>query len=127
MFSDPMENGVLKLHNVGPWGEYSKGGGIAAYNLAGLRQPYTFRPADIPDIEVSDTYWVYNILSHYQKFNRRCSQYDYDQYLNEQNCGHSIQEIPAQRLVAEKVHTYNRTDAAAYYCQHKKGGLRNAP
>lgn len=62
MFSDPMESGVLKLHNVASWGQAGKGGGIAAYNLTGQRQTYTFKPADISDIEVSDTYWVYDFF-----------------------------------------------------------------
>lgn len=62
MFSDPMESGVLKLHNVASWGEYGKGGGIAVYNLTGRRQPYTFKPADISDIEMSDMYWVYDFF-----------------------------------------------------------------
>ena len=62
IFSNPMENGVLKLHNVGSWGECGKGGGIAAYNLTGLRQSYAFKPADIPDIEMADAYWVYDFF-----------------------------------------------------------------
>ena len=62
IFSDPMESGVLKLHNVGSWGQSSKGGGIAAYNLTGKRQSYAFKPSDIPDIEASDTYWVYDFF-----------------------------------------------------------------
>ena len=62
IFFNPLENGVLKLHNVGQWGECRKGGGIAAYNLTGLRQSYTFKPADIPDVEVSDAYWVYDFF-----------------------------------------------------------------
>ena len=62
IFCNPMESGVLKLHNAASWGECGKGGGIAAYNLTGKRQTYTFRPADIPDIEVSDAYWVYDFF-----------------------------------------------------------------
>lgn len=62
VFSDPLESGVLKLHNVGSWGECGKGGGIAAYNLTRQRQPYTFKPEDIPDIEMADAYWVYDFF-----------------------------------------------------------------
>ena len=62
IFSNPLESGVLKLHNIAPWGEYGKGGGIAAYNLTGLSQSYTFKPEDIPDIELSDAYWVYDFF-----------------------------------------------------------------
>ncbi|MCI6732918.1 MAG: alpha-galactosidase [Lachnospiraceae bacterium] len=60
IFTDPMENGVLKLHNVAPWGADRKGGGIAAYNLTTQQQTVTFMPADIPDLAVSDQYWVYD-------------------------------------------------------------------
>ncbi|MDE6055491.1 MAG: alpha-galactosidase, partial [Lachnospiraceae bacterium] len=62
IFSNPMEIGVLKLHNVASWGEYDKGGGIAAYNLTGQRQSYAFKPTDIPDIDVTDAYWVYDFF-----------------------------------------------------------------
>lgn len=60
IFTDPMENGILKLHNVAPWGGDRKGGGIAAYNLTTQQQTVTFMPADIPDLAVSDQYWVYD-------------------------------------------------------------------
>ncbi|MDE7414844.1 MAG: alpha-galactosidase [Lachnospiraceae bacterium] len=62
IFSNPMEIGVLKLHNVASWGECGKGGGIAAYNLTSQRQSYAFKPTDIPDIEVTDAYWVYDFF-----------------------------------------------------------------
>ncbi|MDE7250670.1 MAG: hypothetical protein K2N82_12495, partial [Lachnospiraceae bacterium] len=62
IFLNPMERGVLKLHNVGSWGQSGKGGGIAAYNLTGQRQSYNFKPEDIPDIEMSDAYWVYDFF-----------------------------------------------------------------
>ena len=60
IFTNPMENGVLKLHNVAPWGGDRKGGGIAAYNLTTKQQTVTFMPADIPDLAVSEQYWVYD-------------------------------------------------------------------
>lgn len=60
IFSNPMESGVLKLHNVAPWGNFGKGGGIAVYNLTKSRQTFTLKPADIPDLEVSEMYWVYD-------------------------------------------------------------------
>lgn len=60
VFSDPTADGVLKLHNVASWGGGRKGGGIAVYNLTGRQQPFRFRPTDIPDLEVADTYWVYD-------------------------------------------------------------------
>ncbi|XCP86830.1 Sip1-related alpha-galactosidase [Roseburia hominis] len=60
VFSDPMADGVLKLHNVASWGNCGKGGGIAVYNLTDRKQSFTFRPTDIPDLEVADRYWVYD-------------------------------------------------------------------
>ena len=62
IFSDPTKEGVLKLHNVAPWGD-SKGGGIAAYNLTDRQQSFTFTPADIPDLPVCGQYWVYDYFS----------------------------------------------------------------
>ena len=58
-FSDPLAEGVLKLHNVAPYGD-RKGGGIAAFNLTGQRQGFSFQPSDIPELTVADTYWVYD-------------------------------------------------------------------
>lgn len=61
IFSDPMAGGVLKLHNVAPWGE-DKGGGIAVYNLTKDVQSFTFAPEEIPELaEVdADAYWVFD-------------------------------------------------------------------
>lgn len=56
-FSNPLEGGVLKLHNTASWGG-RKGGGIAAYNLTGERQTASFTPADIPELEMCERYWV---------------------------------------------------------------------
>lgn len=60
IFSDPMQNGVLKLHNVGSWGTDKKAGGVAVYNLTQQWQNYGFVPADIPDLEAAEVYWVYD-------------------------------------------------------------------
>ena len=62
VFSDPMKDGVLKLHNVAVWGWNRKGGGIAVYNLTERRQTFAFAPADIPDLDVCDQYWVYEFF-----------------------------------------------------------------
>ena len=62
VFSNPMEDGVLKLHNVAAWGEGRKGGGIAVYNLTEDRQAFTFAPADIPDLDGCGQYWVYDFF-----------------------------------------------------------------
>ena len=60
IFCNPMESGVLKLHNVATWGNCGKGGGIAVYNLTKSSQAFTLKPADIPDLEMSEMYWVYD-------------------------------------------------------------------
>lgn len=60
VFSDPMTDGVLKLHNIASWGESEKGGGIAVYNLTKQQQSFTLSPTDIPDLEVANMYWVYD-------------------------------------------------------------------
>ena len=63
IFSNPTVNGVLKLHNTASWGSREKGGGIAVYNLMKKEQPFTFRPADIPELEETDKYWVFDYFS----------------------------------------------------------------
>lgn len=59
VFSDPRAGGVLKLHNAAPWGA-GTAGGIAVYNLTGDRQSFSFSPRDIPELDRSDRYWVYD-------------------------------------------------------------------
>ncbi len=59
VFSDPRTGGVLKLHNAGPWGT-GVAGGIAVYNLTGEQQDFSFAPCDIPELEESGRYWVYD-------------------------------------------------------------------
>lgn len=59
VFSDPMKNGVLKIHNVASWGD-KNGGGIAVFNLTEEQQAFTFRPMDIPDLEKADEYWIFD-------------------------------------------------------------------
>lgn len=63
VFSDPMKTGVLKLHNAAPWGENQIGGGIAAYNLTGQPQTFSFTPADIPELTAADRYWLLDYFS----------------------------------------------------------------
>ena len=62
IFSNPLESGVLKLHNVASWGDGRKGGGIAGYNLTDVQQTITFSPEEIPDLDVSERYWVYDFF-----------------------------------------------------------------
>ena len=59
VFSDPRSGGVLKLHNAAPWGS-GMAGGIAVYNLTGEQQSFSFAPSDIPELEKSRRYWVYD-------------------------------------------------------------------
>ena len=59
VFSDPRSGGVLKLHNAAPWGSVMAGG-IAVYNLTGEQQNFSFAPSDIPELEKSRRYWIYD-------------------------------------------------------------------
>lgn len=59
IFSDPLSDGVLKLHNIASYGEL-KAGGIAAYNLTDKTQVLSFCPADIPDLPMAEAYWAYD-------------------------------------------------------------------
>lgn len=59
IFSNPLTHGVLKLHNIASYGDL-KAGGIAAFNLTDKTQVLSFCPADIPDLPVTDAYWVYD-------------------------------------------------------------------
>lgn len=61
-FSDPLTDGVLKLHNVAPYGN-GRAGGIAVYNLTGRKQQFSFAPADIPDLDMAESYRVYDYFS----------------------------------------------------------------
>ncbi len=60
IFADPMADGVLKLHNTASWGTCEKGGGIAVYNLTEKEQLFAFRPADIPELEEAEQYWIFD-------------------------------------------------------------------
>lgn len=74
-FSNPMDSGVLKLHNVAPWGGSQKGGGIAVYNLTKERQTAAFSAMDIPDLEVCRRYWVLDYFKGTVRFLDRAEQY----------------------------------------------------
>lgn len=60
IFSDPMVSGVLKLHNAASWGTNKKGGGIAVYNLTKQQRSFTFSPTDIPELDGTGKYWVFD-------------------------------------------------------------------
>ena len=76
MFSNPMETGVLKLQNTASWGADRKGGGIAVYNLTDCEQPFTLKPADIPELELADSYWLYDYFKKRVFLINRQDQYD---------------------------------------------------
>ena len=76
VFSNPMESGVLKLHNVAAWGNRGKGGGIAIYNLTKEQQTFSFKPTDIPDLEASEMYWVYDYFEKKVSSVRRDDKYE---------------------------------------------------
>ena len=62
LFVDPLKEGVLKIHNIASWGENRIGGIIAAYNLTNKKQNVSFKVKDIPDIEASERYWIYDSI-----------------------------------------------------------------
>lgn len=62
LFVNPLEIGVLKLHNVTSWGSNQKGGIISAHNITKKTQNVSFKPMDIFDLEVCENYWVYDYL-----------------------------------------------------------------
>lgn len=72
MFENPLEKGVLKLHNTGAWGN-KIAGGIAVYNLTKAEQSYSFSPDEVPELEKADRYWVYDF------FGKRCCSLRYDE------------------------------------------------
>lgn len=75
IFSNPLESGVLKLHNVALWGNTCKGGGIAGYNLTDMKQTITFSPEEITDLDVFDQYWVYDFFKRKLNLIDRAEQY----------------------------------------------------
>ena len=62
LFINPLKEGVLKLHNITRFGGKRIGGIISAYNVSGQQQKVTFSARDIPDIEVSEHYWIYDFI-----------------------------------------------------------------
>lgn len=60
IFKDPFKEGVLKLYNLGKWGQEKRGGLIAAYNLSGSFQTYDFCPWHIRGLDPAQEYWVFD-------------------------------------------------------------------
>ena len=59
VFTDPLKNGVLKIHNAAPWGA-DLAGGIAVFNLTQEEQQYSFSASEIPELEDAPRYWIYD-------------------------------------------------------------------
>ena len=62
IFTDPMKEGVLKIHNCGAWGGDQKAGGTALFNLTGEEQTYAVSPGDIPELDPGKSYFLYDFL-----------------------------------------------------------------
>lgn len=71
LFTDPMKSGVLKLTNVASHGQKHNGGGVAVYNLTDKNQKYTFSPADVQDLDISNEYWLYDYFTQTASICRR--------------------------------------------------------
>ncbi len=61
VFTDPREEGVLKLHNTGTREDGIRGGGIAVLNLTGQEQSFRFTAQEIPEL-TEDEYWMLNFI-----------------------------------------------------------------
>ena len=59
IFRDPFKEGVLKLENSGKWAGQSAGV-LAAYNLSGKAQEYSFSAEDIAGLPEAKRYLVYD-------------------------------------------------------------------
>ena len=62
VFTDPRRDGVLKLSNTASWGG-AKAGGVAVFNLTDRPQAFQISPKDIPELEMSEEYWVYDYFN----------------------------------------------------------------
>ena len=62
MFTDPLKEGVLKLHNWGSWGQDKKAGGMALFNLTDKEQSFRVSPREIPELEGEEKYYLYDFL-----------------------------------------------------------------
>ena len=62
IFTDSTQNGVLKLHNIGKWGQENIAGGVAVYNLTDRVQTFVTSPSDVPELDKDQEYWIYDFL-----------------------------------------------------------------
>lgn len=63
VFIDPLKDGILKLQNIASYGQDQKGGGIALFNLAPVKQSFRLSPGDISDLTESNAYWIYDYFN----------------------------------------------------------------
>ena len=61
VFTDPREEGVLKLHNTGTREDGTCGGGIAVLNLTGQEQNFRFSAQEIPEL-TEEEYWMFDYM-----------------------------------------------------------------
>ena len=61
VFTDPREDGVLKLHNTGTREDGTRGGGIAVLNLTGQAQNFRFSAREIPEL-TEEKYWLFDFM-----------------------------------------------------------------
>lgn len=62
LFADPRQGGVLKLHNAGSGGA-GTAGVIAAYNLTGTAQSFSFTAGDVPELDPAGSCWVWDFFA----------------------------------------------------------------
>ena len=60
IFTDPLFEGALKIHNFGLYGEEEKAGGIAVYNLTGTEQSFRLSPSQVPELDPGKKYWIWD-------------------------------------------------------------------
>ena len=75
VFTDPREDGVLKLQNTGTREDGTRGGGIAALNLTGKEQTFSFSVQEIPEL-TEENYWMYDFMKGTVKLVTRTEEID---------------------------------------------------
>ena len=56
-----------------------------------------------------------------------CYEQQYEQYLYDQDCRHTVQEVPVPCLMAKKVHSQDGTERTADQGEDEKRRFRNTP
>ena len=60
VFTDPMLEGALKIHNFGFCGADQKAGGIAVFNLTGVTRRFSVSPSQVPELDPDRKYWIWD-------------------------------------------------------------------